>query len=95
MYVGIYYEIKRKEVNRQLQNLDSAVIMSGYTSYYFTNPILALSVKQYLNRNNINFKYDLVHLSKEKVQGKTLIKSYEQFLEYTQQAIENIKEMGE
>ena len=82
MFVGIKYELKRKAVNEQLGSLGCAVMLQGTTSYYFKNPIVALSVKQYLNRKNTNFKYDLTSLSKEQIEGKTLIKTYEDFLEF-------------
>ena len=62
MYIGIKYELKRREVNKQLQSLGSAFMIQGTANYYFTNPIVALSVKQYLSRKIRNYKYELKQL---------------------------------
>jgi len=82
MYIGIKYELKRKEVNKQLQSLGSAVMFHGQTSYYFTNPIVAFRVKQYLNKKNTSFNYELQRLSHLDIENKKLIKSYNDFINY-------------
>ena len=82
MYIGISYQLKNNEVNRQLQALGSAVIFSGATRYYFTNPIVAFAVKNHLGRVNKRYKYSLQQLPKDIIDKKVYIKSYEDFLNY-------------
>ena len=84
MYIGIKYEVKRKVVNKQLQHWGNAIMFHGQTSHYFTNPIVAFRVKQYLNKKNTNFNYELQQLSKAEIRNKTLIRSYDEFLELAQ-----------
>ena len=82
MNIGIKYEVKRKHVNKQLQSIGSAIMFYGQTSYYFTNPIVAFRVKQYLNQKNKNFNYELQRLSNPDIRNKKLIKSYDEFINY-------------
>jgi len=81
-YIGISYIIKNKAINNQLQKTENSVIISGATSYYFTNPITALAVCQYLNRKNRNFNYKLIQLPKEIIKEKIYIKRYEDFINH-------------
>ena len=82
MNIGIYYETKLKSVNSQLQSIGSALMIRGTANYYFTNPIVAMRAKQYLNKKMPNFKYELINLQKTDVSSKTLFKTYDDFLEF-------------
>lgn len=80
MYLGISYIIKNKEINKQMSSIGSAIVFSGATNYYFTNPIVALKVKQHLGKNNKKYNYKLMQLPEDIVSSKIYIKSYEDFL---------------
>lgn len=82
MNIGIYYESRLKSVNSQLKSFGSALMFRGTANYYFTNPIVAIRAKQYLNKKMPNFKYELINLQKADISGKTLIKTYDNFLNF-------------
>ena len=57
-------------------------MFQGQTPYYFTNPIVAYRVKQYLSKKVTNFKYELEPISKKDIVNNTLIKTYDDFLNF-------------
>lgn len=82
MYIGIKYEQRLKSVNKQLNNLGSALMFSGKTKYCFKNPIVALRVAKTLNSINKNFKYSLYEIENEKISNLIYIKTYQDFEDY-------------
>ena len=79
-YLGLGYTTKNKAFNKQLQETGNAYFVTGATNYYFTNPIVALSVKHYLSKHNNNFKYHIQEIPEEIIKKKTYIKRFDDFL---------------
>ncbi len=88
MYIGIKYEQRLKNVNKQLSSFGSALIFYGKTKYCFTNPIVALKVANTLNKANKNFKYSLIQIEKEEIKKLIFIKSYADFENYSNSKID-------
>ncbi len=82
MYIGIKYEQKLKNVNKQLNSFGSALMFHGKTKYYFNNPIVALRVANTLNNANKNFKYSLCQIEKSDIKNPVFIKTYQDFEDY-------------
>ena len=85
MYLTLSYQLKNKVVNSQLSILGSAIVFSGAVNYYFTNPIVAFKVKQYLSKRMKNYNYKIIQMPEELTQKKTYIKSYQDFLDYVEE----------
>jgi hypothetical protein len=81
-YFNLYYTTRKKEMIRQQEDNGQAYHITGATDYYFSNPIVAVLVKRFLNNSDNVFKYNIQQIPQAVINNKVHIETFDDFISY-------------